>query len=245
MKRLSLLFAIACATCVSALAQYMPMQKGTVLVYESKNLSENTSETYSSTVTDVTTDDKGVIKVELLDKHNNPDSPFANLDSRNWFTFNPSDSLTVNTVMTSEQFKELMLASMREMFAQMGQFPTAQQFAEVERMVKPKGELKIPLPANVTEGQNFSNSSIRANIMGNATGMKINKGTYLGYEDIEVPAGTFHCLKLTFNLSEIGEGSDIRQTMWFAKCVGVVKQTLADKKGSPISEDVLQDIKQP
>lgn len=246
MKRIFTLIAAVAALSAASFAQYMPTVKGTVLTYEQKDLSDNKTETYTSTVTEVATDADGKITATLVEKHKVPGSAFDEIETTSSFTFNPADTLTVNILVTSEEFKRISLLSIKEMFAQAGQYPSEQDMAEIEKAIKPKGDIEVPLPANAVEGATFPNSSIRASLMGQSMGMKLVKGSYLGYEDVEVPAGNFHCLKVAYTMSIIGAGApDTKATVWYAPKVGIVKDVTTDKKGKTLTESVLTKIAEP
>lgn len=243
MKRI-FTFAAFLIACMSAtFAQYMPSEKGSVFTYESKNFEQDKTETYTATVDDVTTDASGVVTVSVIERHTVEGSFLGEVEQNSTYTYNPETGLTENVVMTAEEFKRQSMISIREMFAQMGQYPTDDDMAQVDKMFKPKGNITIPLPAKVTEGESFANSAIRANMMGQSMGMKLGKGSYVGYEDVEVSAGTYNCLKLTYTITFIGEQvPDMKVTAWYAPGVGLVKQLAADKKGKEISVDVLKSI---
>ena len=113
----------------------------------------------------------------------------------------------------------------------------------ISAMIRPKGDVFIELPAEANAGASIPNSAIRATIEGQPMGVKITKGTYQGYEEIEVPAGKFNCLKVTYTTTIIGQPGDTKVTAWYAPGVGLVKQNEADKKGKEKNSTVLKEIK--
>lgn len=246
MKRLVAFVAVLAAFGMAAFAQYMPTQKGAVLTYETKTFENNSTDTYTVTVTDVATDANGVVTANLVEKHKIPGTAFGEIEQSSSFIYNPTDGLTEFVMMTADEFKRTTMLSMKEMFAQMGQMPSEQDMAELEKALKPKGDITIPVPAKIEDGGTFANSAIRASLMGQSMGVKVLKGTYLGYEEVEVPAGKFNCAKLTFKFSIIGAGGeDTNITMWFAPEVGIVKNLTTNKKGKELALDTLQSIAKP
>jgi len=63
-------------------------------------------------------------------------------------------------------------------------------------------------------------------------------------ENIETPAGTYNCLKITYNIrSQYGFLSDNRSVVdWHNKELGTVRSESFNKKGKLIGYSVLQEI---
>ena len=241
MKKLTALTSCLLALSFGAYAQYMPMKAGEVLTYESRTVEDNKIEKYTSTVIEMD-NQSDLISVTLQDKYQSADNPFSNIEDPTFYAYTPSTGETVHTIMTAELYKSSIIASLREMIKQSGEYVSEQDFATLEKTIKPKGNIKVPIPAKVEEGETFPNSTIRCSIMGQSAGVKIVKGSYLGYEEIEVPAGKFNCVKLTYTLSFIGEGADQKITTWYAPEVGMVKNVVTDKKGKELSVDTLTAV---
>lgn len=244
MKKYLLIASALFLGCFAASAQYMPSEKGTVLTYKSSDVESNKEDTYHARVTDVVTADNGVVTATVVETHKVEGTAFGELDQTTTFSYDPATEVTTNTLLTADEFKRVTLLSIREMLSQSGQFVSDQQMAELENSFKPKGDMEVPIPAKVADEEAFANSAIRASFMGMSVGVKIVKGKYLGYEEIEVPAGKFNCVKLTYTLAYIGQGAepDKKITSWYAPGVGLVKQVAANKKDKPVGEDVLISI---
>lgn len=220
-------------------AQYMPTEKGTVLTYAgAHNNDGNTSnETITVTVTDVTTAADGVVTASINER--NSDAP---MEENYTYTYNPADGLTVNVLMTPEEYRNSVVLAIKTIFEQSGQYISEMDLNELRNAIRPSGTLEIPLPASVEADAPFEKSSIRATVSGQTMGMKILKGKYLGYEELETEAGKFDCLKLSYLLSLTGENFNGYVTSWFAKGIGLVKQEVKDKKGNLLSEQTLKAV---
>lgn len=224
----------------------MPMDEGTVLTYRiTESTDKNKTSTYTSTVVSVEELSDGVTKVELVDRHDSSDTPFGDIEQNSSYIYDKSTGMTKYIAMTSDEFKRMSMSSVRAMVAQSGGYFSEQQYEELEKAMKPKGELVLVLSNEVAEGQSFPNSTIRCSLMGQSMGMKIVKGTYGGFEDISVEGGTFKCLKLSYTLAMIGEGADTKVTGWYAEGIGCVKQVTTDKKGKTLSVEELVSVSIP
>lgn len=244
MKKLFSLLSLLFVGAAAAFAQYMPSTEGEVLKFKATDFENNKTEEYEAKVVKVTNAD-GVTTAEIVEVHKSPVNPLETLEQNITYKYNEAEQSTVLTLMTAADYKHMVVSSIKEMISASGQYVSPQQVAEIENSLKPKGEISFVLPAKVEAGQTFPNSSIRCTFMGQAMGMKAVKGSYLGYEEVEVPAGKFNCIKLTYTMSIIGEGSDARVTMWVAPGVGVVKQSTANKKGKELGVEELVSSTKP
>lgn len=242
MKRLAFIVFAAMAFC-NAFGQYMPNEKGVVYTYEAKNLEDDKTNTYTATVVDVTTSDKGVVTANIIEKINTEDSFFGEIEEPSTYIYNPADKKTTYVIVTPESFKEMMTKQIRQMISESGQFVSESDIEEITSRIKPKGEVSVVLPDEAAPGSSMPNHTLRASMgEGMTVGMKITKGTYQGYEEVATPAGTFNCLKVTYTFSIIGESADQKVTAWYAPGVGLVKQVDADRKGNEKGVTELQKI---
>lgn len=242
MKHLFAFITLLIVSVSAVSAQYMPQTKGAVLIYDAVDYSDSKAgpktEIVTVTVADVATDDKGVVTVTVSEANS-----MTNEAETSQYVYTPSDQMTLNIVMTPEDFKNIILRTVRMMYEEAGQYLSEMDLNELAGMLKPTGKIQIPLPDAVEEGASFPNSSVRVNVMGQNMGMKIIKGKYLGYEDLDTPAGKYNCLKLEYKLSDNGGGNDGNVTAWYAKGTGLVKQTVCDKKGKPLAEQIIKEVK--
>lgn len=241
MKRNALLL-LAAFVALMASAQYMPMKNGIVFTYEAKSAEENTADNFTSTVTDFVTDADGTIRATVVEKHHIEGSLIGDIEQPTYYSFNPADKMTTYIPVAGEDYKKLVLSGLRQMFEAAGQYPSDQDMADLAKKLKPKGDLVIELPDQAVEGAQMPNSTIRMSIEGQPAGIKLVKATYQGYEDVATDAGTFHCLKVAYTISVIGQGADQKVTSWFAPNVGMVKQETTDKKGKPVESTILKSI---
>lgn len=232
----------------SVSAQFMPTTQGTVYTYESMDASESKDNPKTSTLTitvaDVQTADNGVITATVVER-NSQGAVMGIEESHSTYSYNPADSVTTLLLMTPEEFKDNMLAVVRQFASEAGQYVSDLEMEEVAKMIKPKGKLEIPLNPNAAEGSSFPNSTIRATVIAQSTGMKIIKGKYAGYEAVSTPVGEFDCLKITYVLAPIGQGIDTYVTSWYAPGIGLVAESVADKKGNVIGRRTLTAVVNP
>lgn len=227
----------------AAVAQYMPVKEGQVLKFDVMERADVKADfekgTATVTVTSVETSDDGSSMTATVKEHKSISSEKSPEDTNSTYTFSPETKLTTYVMMTAEDFKATVMNVMREMAEQAGQYVSPQDMEEMSKMLKPKGNLEIPLTEAPEAEASFPTSSIRMSLPGQSAGVKAAKGKYLGMEELETSAGKFNCLKLTYVLAPIGQGVDNYVTEWYATNLGLVKQVVADKKGNTLFEQTL------
>lgn len=243
-KIFSILLAVALA-CGAASAQYCPSTQGQTLVYHSVNTKEKTDETYKSTVVSAEKDAEGVLSVRMKETHTSPENPLEEMSVFTGFRFNPADTVTTVIMMSAPDFKDLMVKQVKDMLYASGQYPSDSDMQQFADALKVSGELAFPIPANPVNGAVFDKSVLRTSVMGQNIVMRISKGSYLGRETVETPAGKFDCAKLTYAVKNTGMGNapEIITTAWYADGVGLVRSTETDKKGNEVSSEELIEIK--
>lgn len=246
MKRIFLFGVVSAMICAASFAQYMPTKVGTVLIYELKDSDGKVVGTFEANVSSVDTDADGIITSTLTETEVSSGETFNVKSQTSSYTFNPADKLTTRIDLTADEFKRISLNMIREAAAAEGQYLSEDNMAMLDSSFKPKGQLSIPLPENAEAGASFPNSSIRGTLMTMNISMKFVKGKYEGYEDIEVPAGKFHCLKVTYTMTETSPGGseNTKITGWYAPNIGLVKEVMSDKKDKELAVQTLQSIKE-
>lgn len=248
MKSIITLCAAVILGCGASMAQYMCRQQGTVLTYtEAATVEKETiSEDFTATVISVETDDMGLLINRIEEVHKVPGNALAEVKNYNGFTFNPATSLTTYDMMSGDDFKAQLLDMIKMSAEAAGQFVSDSDMAELKKSVRVSGDLSLPLPGDPDLlSQKVANQSIKVNIATQSMSMNLWEVKYLGYEDVEVPAGKFEqCLKVSYVIRQTSPEGNEKQyvTEWYAKEVGVVKSVNADKKGNVVAEQVLKSI---
>lgn len=248
MKKIITLVASVVMGLVPMMAQYMPSKEGTVLTYtETSYVDGEQSADYKATVVAVTTAEDGVITVNLEEIHKIPGNDFADIKDYTSYTYNPADGLTTIVEATPESTADALVNMLVEGARSQGQNPSESDIAELRKMIKIKGELSLPLPATADPDAKVPNQTMTVSIATQTMKSSLWEIKYLGYEDVEVPAGKFeNCLKVSYVSKQNNSEGVIKKycTSWFAKNVGEIKSVAADKKGKIEGECVLKEIKE-
>lgn len=248
MKKLALVAVLPLFGCLAADAQYMCEKEGAVLKYNGTTTIEGkTYDTgYSCKVLSVVKDGDAVVSSTVEETHKVPGNDFAEIKNNISYSYNPATGLTVEHLMTADEFRKLITNIVSEAMRQMGQTFNESMLVEIQKAITVKGDLSLDLPAEFDAEAKVPNRSIKASVQGMSMTMNLWNVKYLGFEDVEVPAGKYEkCLKLTYVLKQTSpQGSD-KTTVeaWYAKGVGPVKKISADSKGNPVAEEVLAEIK--
>lgn len=107
----------------------------------------------------------------------------------------------------------------------------------------------INYPNSLSVGQQLPDANINMKVM--SGGMSIMTMSVLmknrkvvGQEDVTVPAGTFSCYKLTYDIdTKMMFSMTMSATEWLNRGVGIVKSETADKNGKLKSSMVLKEFK--
>jgi len=203
---------------------FFPTKKGTVLLYERKNVKGKTEGFSKLTINDVEgTGNNMTISYQagFLDKNRKPSNPPVDVPCK----------LVVKD--------GVMIMDMNEMFA--GQQKAMQ--AKVEFTGVP-----MELPDDMQPGQSFKDAEVTMTIdmviTKMKTTMKMTEGKCLAIEDVTVAAGTFKCYKTTQTVSTTMLGkSAVSQTLtWYARGIGQVKVETYDSKGQLQSSQELVEM---
>lgn len=102
----------------------------------------------------------------------------------------------------------------------------------------------LQLPNDLSEGQSLPDADLLAVV--NMTPIKMRltfimtNRKVLGYETVEVEAGTFDCVVISYDYeSKFGVKVTGSTKQWLAEGVGIVKQIDRNKKGKKVSESEL------
>lgn len=247
-RKIVLAMTLALVGGLAASAQYMCEKEGTVLSYKSTAVVDGkTYDTgFTAKVTSVTKDDAGIVTSLIEETHKVPGNDFAEIKNNSSFTYNPSTELTVDHLLSADEFRRMILGITGEAMRQMGQTLTESMLAELEKAITVKGDLFIDLPAVPDAEAKVPNRSIKAAIEGFSMTMNLWNFKYLGFEDVEVPAGKYQgCMKVSYVLKQSSPQGNEKNNIvtWYAKGVGPVKKTTTDSKGNLVSEEILSEIK--
>ncbi len=248
MKNIAALCAALVMGCGAASAQYLCQEQGTVMTYTETANRDGKSESadYTSTVISVETGADGVISTRLEELHKVPGNELAEIKSYSGYTYNPATGLTVDQMLSGTDYKDMMMNMMIEGARAAGQNVSESDIANLDKAIRVKGDLFLNLPAEPDPSAKVPNQAIKLNIETMSMSMNLWEVKYLGYEDLEVPAGKFdQCMKVSYVVKTTTPESNEKNycTEWFAKGVGSVKSVTADKKGNVQSETVLKEIK--
>lgn len=248
MKKFVLSVTLAIVGSSFASAQYLCEKEGSVLSYKSSITVEgkNYDNSYTAKVVSVTKDNDGIVTSAIEETHKVPGSDFGEIKNNTSFTYNPATGLTVDHMLTAEEFRNMIVGIVSDAMSQMGQSLNESMLAELQKNITVKGDLFIDLPAQPDVNAKVPNRYIKAAVQGFSMTMNLWDFKYLGFEDVEVPAGKFEqCMKVSYVLKQSSpQGNDKTNIVtWYAKGVGPVKKTTTDNKGNLISEEILTGIK--
>lgn len=233
----------------AASAQYLCSDKGTVFVFSETAKDDNdkdvTSE-YTCTVSDVTTDDNGVVTSVFETVHKVPGKEFAEIKSTSTYSYNPADKVTNYVMMTGQEFVDVIIKTIADAAAEEGQYISPEQLEEAKKQIRVKGELSMPLPDVIDPAVKVPNKTIKLSMGPNTLSSSLWDIKYAGIEDVTVPAGTYKdCIKVNYISKQTSPAGTIKNncTSWFAKGVGEVKCENYDKKGNVVLSQELQSVK--
>lgn len=245
MKKIFSYIAAAIVAISPATAQYMPTTVGTQMVFKATSYDdgEKTME-IPATVISVDTAADGVIttKYELVQKVDD----FNDIKTYKTCTYNPATQITTDYVATPDETLDALVNMLIESAKSQGVYPTDDQIAELRKAIKIKGELKIELPADPDLEAKVANQNMKIFIEAQTISKGLWEFKYLGFETVEVPAGTYeNCLKVSYISKETSPQATEKHycTSWYAKGLGEIKSIIADKKGKVLVEEVLLSVK--
>lgn len=240
MKKFILSIAVA-LTSWAVSAQYVPTAVGTASVYTSTQTEENVSVTSDETVTAATVGDNDILNIELTSIASVPGNDFAKVTTKSKAEYNPATKVTTYVEMDAESFKEFITNMVVQAAESQGHMVTDTEREELDKNLKPKGSLMIEIDPAAAEGTVQKDCTLSMNMGQQRMLMKWGKITFVGFEEVTVPAGTFKCAKFTYTVTaSMGEAPTKEYvTAWFAEGTGKVKEVTADKKGNVKSEMVL------
>lgn len=246
MKKIFTLALLAVAS-MAANAQYICLEKGTVLSYEGKSSSTEETLTSTTTFTDVTTGADGVITISMEDVSSVPGNPLGSVKETSQAFYNPADSTTTIVVAGAEDSKASIINMLVEGAAQAGQTPTAEQLEEINKEIKVTGQLDFTISPNIPAGTKLKNKSLKLRMGPQTIAFNLWDVKVEGKESVTVPAGTFECLKVSY-VQKINAGGSVQKlnsTSWFAEGIGLVRSTTSEKKMDMESTTELVKIEAP
>ena len=244
--------AFAALAFFAANAQYVCLEKGTVLTYNRTLTDENgktdTSE-LTSTVIEAEKAADGVVNVRIETVAPIPGTVMGKTTEYSEASFNPNDSTTAIIVAGEEDSKQSIVDMIKAQVEGAGQVITDDQLNEIKNHISVKGELILVLSPWMTPETKFKNQTLTLTMKSpeGSSIIKINlwEIKVLGRETITVPAGTFDCLKVSY-LQRTSAGGNIMKmycTEWYADGIGEVKSEMSDSKGGkPVGVSELKSI---
>lgn len=243
------LFTIALAALIGASvasAQYFSTTKGCELIYKSTNLEDKSETQMKSTVLSVDKADNGVIKARTEDVQADASNPMIEIKTYREYSYDPATEVTTLTLMTADDFKDFVMTMIRQSAEAAGQHISEMELADLSKTISSKGVLEFPLDPKAAPDTKLPKSTLRLNAGMMTMRANLWEGKILGIENVEVPAGTYDCIKVSYQMVMSGpNGNDKRFiTDWYAKDLGLVKSQETDKKGNLKTEEVLVGIRQ-
>lgn len=107
----------------------------------------------------------------------------------------------------------------------------------------------LEMPSTLTVGQSLKDANMSVIISNQGFKMmsidiKITNRKVEAQESITTPAGTFNCMKITYNVAtKMMFSFDTNVTEWIAPNVGTVKNETYDSKGKKLGYSILNSIK--
>lgn len=107
---------------------------------------------------------------------------------------------------------------------------------------------QMTLPSKLTAGQVLGNGRVTAKIASSGVNLMtmntlITNRKVEGFESVTTPAGTFDCVKITYDLeAKVMFKVNMSCKQWYAKNVGAVKTENYDKKGKLESSQMITKI---
>lgn len=247
MKKLFTLV-LGLAFAVAASAQYVCTKQGTVLNYTKTAEIDNKNVEYicKTTVTQVTDNPDGTVTVILTEEETEAANRLNSHSSKEKAIYNPADTTTTIMFGDPESVLDELISTISSQAASAGHMLGESDLQKIRDAIKVKGELPLKVNPNYPAGAKQPNQTMRIDLgqMGNIT-MNLWEIKAGGRETIEVPAGTYDCLKYSVVLrtSAMGQTEKNYLTLWFAEGIGNVRTVLSDKKGKTLGEEVLTSIK--
>lgn len=249
MKKLFTL-AFAALAALAASAQYCCTVPGTVLEYASSATGEDgktIETTVTATVLDATTGADGIVSVKTEEVTPIPGSDFGKVTEYAYSSYNPADSITTVVIAGEEDSKASVVNLIKTSAEAAGQTLSDGQIKELEESIKVKGSLKLELKPGIAAGTKIANQTLRLSFGPETMVMNLWEAQYAGYESVEVPAGTFECIKVSY-VQNIKMGTNKQKnyvTSWYAPGIGLVRSVSADKKGTENTRTELASVKKP
>lgn len=248
---MSRIFTAAACVLVAAAAhaQYCPTQAGTVLRYtENTEIPEHAVKTVTETVDSVYADGGATI-VRTTSVHDTAGSLTTEPDTRTIYSYTTAEAPTVVTIMTVDDFRDLIVNSIRSEAEAAGQYVSPQDLESLAAQIRPSGKLQLTLDPNAAEGAKIPNCTMRVSLgLGANMSLGISGGKVLGHEAVTVPAGTFDdCLKISYVFKQAfgSETVKMNATSWYAPGIGLVREEIKDKSGAVVSVQELQSVSRP
>ena len=247
--------ALAALAVLAANAQYVCLDKGTVLTYN-RTLSEENGNTDTSELTSTIIESEkgadGIVSVRIETVAPIPGTVMGKTTEYSVASYNPADSTTTHIVAGEEDSKQSIVDMIKAQVEGAGQVITDDQLDEIKKHITVKGELILTLGPSMTPATKFKNQTLTLTMKSpeGSSIIKINlwETKILGRETITVPAGTFDCLKVSY-LQRTSAGGNIMKiycTEWYAEGIGEVRSEMSDSKGGkPVGVSELKSITRP
>ncbi len=248
MKKTLYLFMLLAACSSAVKAQFCNTQKGTLLYYETRDTEKETVQTDTSCIVDVyKSGDTLIVKQENWGKR----AEFG--DAAEQITFRcDNDKTTRMTLMSADYLKEMMYRYYLDGYHQANPEETDEEkmkkgFDEFMEQLHCKGEVYIPLKTDAKAGDKLPESKFLYKLKPIKMTASVSNGTVIGFETLTTEAGTFNCLKVSYQakykIMFISESTYM--TEWYAENVGLVKSEERTKRGKVMATSTLVRIEKP
>lgn len=165
--------------------------------------------------------------------------------------------LTVDMSVYNEKKKEHLSDQQYQVHCKGGEYSvdmtmlmSTEQFLAIKKAMQVRiNSSKLTIPANARVGQELNNGSIEVHMMEGSDQVmtlftsNVSNRKVEGIETITTPAGTFECIKITYDIeTKMVFKSTGRAEEWYALGVGLVQSKTYDGKGKQQSFQQLVQI---
>jgi len=234
LNRVLLVIGLTCLAYGQARSQdcdpWLPLQEGNEFTHTAYDKKGKSSGKSVSKVTDSQTESDGFLNVKITGE-----------------AYDDKDNLLAGIDYSVKCDKGSLLVEMGSSFLDAKQM---EAYQEMEINIE---EDFLDLPYNPSVGEVLKNGVMVVKVENNSfpimtMEVTVTDRTVAGKESVTTPAGTFDCIKITYNVeSVLGKAIPIKVrgsgAEWYSLGAGIVKSESYDKKGKMIGYTLLTDLK--
>ena len=235
MKKLLALLLLASAT-MQVYAQFCCHKPNTRLFYTVWNKEQQSTTTDTLIIADAYTINDTLVVIQ----RNLSQGEFSSITFRC-----TNDGSTYLTLIDSDKFSEIIKKQLASTLPE--DSLTSDKEEKLRKKQQISGSAVVPLHPKAIPGNEIASSMFQYKLGPIRMKVSVEKCTNEGYETITTQAGTFECLKISYQLKYkmmfMSESSYF--TDWYAENIGLVKGIETDKKGRVVATRELIGIENP